>query len=71
MNIEKVLALFAVVILVSLIGWAGFNVGYRIGKQEGGERMQVCESFTDCMSANVNDADRFEVCALQIQTKKQ
>jgi hypothetical protein len=73
MNVEKVLALFAIVILVLLIALAGFNVGYVIGQQEGGERTQARESFAARVSLKTNDADRFKVChefALQIQTKK-
>lgn len=71
MKIEKVLALFAVAIFVLLMMQAGFHLGYGIGKREGGERMQACEAFTDCLSTKMNDADRFKVCNdLVIKFKK-
>jgi hypothetical protein len=71
MKIEKVLALFAATILVLLMMQAVFHLGYGMGKREGGERMQACEAFTDCMSTKMNDADRFKVCSdLAIKLKK-
>jgi len=67
-NKPLVFAFIAIVFLFIVQGV--FNFGYGIAKREITERMQMSEAFLDCMSTQMNDADRFALCgALALKLK--